>query len=66
MSGLFFVVTVLRKSRTDNFSYIQIDINLIGISNTGINNSYRIWRTEGHRIQNQSANNPLYFNSTMY
>ena len=42
MSGLFFVVTVLRKSRTDNFSYIQIDINLIGISNTGINNSYRI------------------------
>ena len=37
------------------FSYKEIARNLINISNTGINNAYRIARTEGHRIQNQSA-----------
>ena len=29
--------------------------NLSNISNAGMNNAYRIVRTEGHRIQNQSA-----------
>ena len=42
-------------SFVDNFSYAEIVKNLVGISNTGMNNAYRIYRTEGHRIQNQSA-----------
>ena len=39
----------------NNFSYSAIAKNLNNISNAGMNNAYRIARTEGHRIQNQSA-----------
>ena len=39
----------------NKYSYTQIAKNLVCVSNTGMNNAYRIARTEGHRIQNQSA-----------
>lgn len=39
----------------NNFSYTEIAKNLKGVSNVGMNNAYRIARTEGHRIQNQSS-----------
>lgn len=36
-------------------SYADITRNISNISKIGINNAYRIARTEGHRIQNQSS-----------
>lgn len=39
----------------NSLSYSVIDKNLGNISNTGMNNAYRIAITEGYRIQNQSA-----------
>lgn len=41
----------------NNFSYTEIAKNLRWVSNVGMNNAYRIARTEGHRIQNQSSMN---------
>ena len=49
------VSSEISRGIANNFSYTQIAKNLVGISNTGMNNAYRIARTEGHRIQNQSA-----------
>ena len=39
----------------NNFSYTEIAKNLRGVSNVGMNNAYRIARTEDHRIQKQSS-----------
>lgn len=39
----------------NNFSYSDIAENTRNISNTCMDNAYRIAWTEGHRIQNQSA-----------
>lgn len=38
-----------------NMSYADIARNIANSSNIGMNNAFRIARTEGHRIQNQSA-----------
>ena len=49
------VSSEISRGIANNFSYSEIARNLRNVSNTGINNAYRIARTEGHRIQNQSA-----------
>lgn len=49
------VVKATPAKLANNFSYTAIAENLNNISNAGMNNAYRIARTEGHRIQNQSA-----------
>ena len=49
------VSSEISRGIANNFSYTQIAKNLVSISNTSMNNAYRIARTEGHRIQNQSA-----------
>ena len=49
------VSSEISRGIANNFSYSDIARNIKNISNTGMNNAYRIARTEGHRIQNQSA-----------
>lgn len=49
------VSSEISRGIANNFSYTEIARNLRNVSNTGMNNAYRIARTEGHRIQNQSA-----------
>ena len=49
------VSSEISRGIANNFSYTQISKNLVNISNVGMYNAYRIARTEGHRIQNQSA-----------
>lgn len=49
------VSSEISRGIANKYSYTQIAKNLVGVSNTGMNNAYRIARTEGHRIQNQSA-----------
>lgn len=49
------VSSEISRGIANNFSYTEIAKNLRGVSNIGMNNAYRIARTEGHRIQNQSA-----------
>ena len=49
------VSSEISRGIANNFSYTEIARNLRSISNTGMHNAYRIARTEGHRIQNQSA-----------
>ena len=49
------VSSEISRGIANNFSYTEIAKNLRGVSNVGMNNAYRIARTEGHRIQNQSA-----------
>ena len=49
------VVKATPTKLANNFSYTQIAKNLSNISNAGMNNAYRIARTEGHRTQKQSA-----------
>ena len=49
------VSSEISRGIANNFSYSDIARNIRNISNTGMNNAYRIARTEGHRIQNQFA-----------
>ena len=49
------VQSEISRGISNNFSYDEIARNLSNISNSGLYNAYRIARTEGHRIQNQSA-----------
>lgn len=49
------VSSEISRGIANNFSYIEIAKNLRGVLNVGMNNAYRIARTEGHRIQNQSS-----------
>lgn len=49
------VSSEISRGIANNFSYTDIARNIRNISNVGMNNAYRIARTEGHRIQNQSA-----------
>ena len=49
------VSSEISRGIANNFSYTEIAKNLRGVSNVGMNNAYRIARTEGHRIQNQSS-----------
>ena len=51
----FLLTLEITNCLLNSLSYSVIDKNLGNISNTGMNNAYRIARTEGHRIQNQSA-----------
>lgn len=49
------VSSEISRGIANNYSYADIARNLKNISNAGMNNAYRIARTEGHRIQSQSA-----------
>ena len=49
------VSSEISRGIANNFSYTEIARNLRNVSNTGLSNAYRIARTEGHRIQSQSA-----------
>lgn len=51
----FLLTLEITNCLLNSLSYSVIDKNLCNISNTGMNNAYRIARTEGHMIQNQSA-----------
>ena len=51
----FLLTLEITNCLLNSLSYSVIDKNLGNISNTGMNNAYRIARTEGHMIQNQSA-----------
>lgn len=48
------VASEISRGISNNYSFADISRNVSNISNTGLNNAYRIARTEGHRIQNQS------------
>lgn len=49
------VSSEISRGIANNYSYDTIARNLSNTSKIGINNAYRIARTEGHRIQSQSA-----------
>ena len=49
------VQSEISRGIANNYSFSDIARNLSNISRAGMYNAYRIARTEGHRIQNQSA-----------
>ena len=49
------VAATLSRGIAQNLSYTDIAKQITAQSNTGMNNAFRIARTEGHRIQEQAA-----------
>lgn len=54
------ITAQISRGVATGMSYSQVAQQLAGVSNIGFNNAVRIARTEGHRIQVQSAMNACY------